>query len=315
MMYEGLSPAYRAYMERQAAAGGPTLASLTVDEARQLMRDMQTAEVSGYAVTVERHEVPDFAVEVLRPAGVRGPLPVVLYMHGGGWVLGDAQTHARMMREIVLQSRAAVVFVEYGRAPEFPFPLPLEHCYQALEWVAAKGSSMGLEASRLAVAGDSAGGNLTAALALLAKERKGPAICLQALLYPVTDCDFTTGSYEEFSTGLNLDRETMRWFWDRYAAEDAVKKNPLASPLRASGDALQGLPPALVITAEYDVLRDEGEAYGRRLAEASVHVTSVRFMGTLHGFMMIDELSGDAQAVGSMQLFTARLRHALGTEK
>lgn len=312
-MHELLAPAYRAYMERQIAAGGPTLASLTVDEARQLMRDMQTADVSTYAVTVERHEVGDFAVEVLRPAGAQGPLPVVLYLHGGGWVLGDAHTHARMMREIVAQSKAAVAFVEFGCAPEFPFPFPLEHCYQALEWVATNGASLGMEPSRIAVAGDSAGGNLTAALALLAKERKGPAICLQALLYPVTDCDFTAGSYEEFRSGLNLDRETMQWFWDRYVADAEARKNPLASPLRASGDALQGLPPALVITAECDVLRDEGEAYGRRLAEAGVPVTSARFAGALHGFMMIDELATDAQAVGAMQLFVAQLRHAFGS--
>ena len=313
-MHEFLAPAYRAYMERQVAAGGPTLASLTVEAARQLMRDMQTADVSGYAVTAERHRVGDFAVEVLRPIGATGPLPVVLYLHGGGWVLGDAQTHARMMREIVAQTRAAVVFVEYGCAPEFPFPVPLEHCYEALEWVAAKGASLGLEPSRIAVAGDSAGGNLAAALALLAKERKGPVIGLQALLYPVTDCEFATGSYDEFSTGSNLDRETMQWFWDRYVADEEARKNPLASPLRATDEALQGLPAALVITAECDVLRDEGEAYGRRLAEAGVAATSMRFAGALHGFMLIDELASDPQAVGAMQLFTAQLRQALGTD-
>jgi acetyl esterase len=307
-----LAPEYRAYMQRQLAAGGPPLASLTVEEARNLMREMQAADLSTYAVTSERHKVGDFAVDVIRPADASGPLPVVLYLHGGGWVLGDARTHARMMREIVMQSHAAVVFVEYGRAPEFPFPLPLEHCYQALEWVAENGAALGLESSRVAFAGDSAGGNLAAALTLLAKERKGPAICLQALLYPVTDFDFASGSYEEFSTGLNLDRETMRWFWDRYLADDEARKNPLASPLRASPDALQGLPPACVITAECDVLRDEGEAYARRLAEAGVAVTSVRFAGTLHGFMLIDELAGDTQAVWAMHLLVAQLRQALG---
>lgn len=314
MMHSLLTPAYRAYMERQVAAEGPALVSMTVEEARQLMRDMQTADVSAYAVTAELHKIGDFAVEVLRPSGVQGLLPVVLYLHGGGWVLGDAQTHARMMREIVVQSGAAVVFVEYGCAPEFPFPAPLEHCYQALEWVAAKGASLGLDGSRIAVAGDSAGGNLTAALALLAKARNGPAICLQAMLYPVTDCEYSTESYEEFSTGLNLDRETMQWFWDRYVADEGARKDPLASPLRADDGALRGLPRALVITAECDVLRDEGEAYGRRLAEAGVTVTSVRFAGALHGFMLIDELATDAQAVGAMQLFTAQLRQALGID-
>ncbi len=308
-----LAPNYRAYMERQLAAGGPPLASLTVEEARQLMREMQTADTSGYAVRQERHTLGDLAVEVLRPAGASGPLPVVLYLHGGGWVLGDMQTHARMMRELVVQSQAAVVFVEYGCAPEFPFPLPLEHCYRALQWVAETGPSRGLEPSRIAVAGDSAGGNLAAALALYAKQREGPAIRLQALLYPVTDCDFETGSYKEFSTGLNLDTETMQWFWDRYLPDRAARRNPLASPLRAAREALVGLPPACVITAECDVLRDEGEAYGRKLAEAGVAVTSVRFAGTLHGFMLMDELAEDAQAAAAMRLLAAELRQALGT--
>lgn len=314
-MHQLLAPAYRAYMERQLAAGGPSLASLTVEEARALMRDGQTADVSGYAVTSKRYEMGEFAVDVLRPADAAGPLPVVVYLHGGGWVLGDAKTHARMVREIVVQSQAAVVFVEYGRAPEFPFPTPLEHCYQALEWVSDKGATLGFEPSRIAVAGDSAGGNLAAALALLAKERMGPEISFQALLYPVTDCDFATKSYKDFGAGVNLDRDAMHWFWDRYLASEDAREHPLASPLRASREALKGLPPACVITAECDVLRDEGEAYGLRLAEAGVVVTSVRFAGTFHGFMMADELAEDVQAVWAMRLLAAQLREALGVGK
>lgn len=311
MNYPYLTPESHAYIERQIAAGGPSLTSMTADEARARMRDMQAADVTDYAVTVDRHSVGDFVVEVVCPSGAAEPLPVVLYLHGGGWVLGDAQTHARMAREIVTQMQAAVVFVEYGRAPEFPFPLPLEHCYQALEWVAAKGASLGLQPSNIVVAGDSAGGNLATALALLAKERKGPAIRLQALLYPVTDYNFTTKSYEAFSDGFNLDRETMQWFWNQYLAGDEESKNPLASPLRAGREALSGLPPACVITAECDVLRDEGESYARRLAEAGVPVSSVRFAGTLHGFMVINELANDPQSVAAMQLLIAQLRNAL----
>jgi acetyl esterase/lipase len=306
-----LNPEYRAYIERSRVAGGEPLTSMSVEDARTLMRDMQNADVSGCPVTIERHAVGDFSVEIIRPSGYTSPLPVILYLHGGGWVLGDAHTHARMARDIVAQSQAAMVFVEYGRAPEFPFPLPLEHCYQAFEWVVLEGPSLDLDPSRIAVAGDSAGGNLAAALALLAKQRKKQGIRLQALLYPVTDCDFETPSYEIFSTGLNLDRETMQWFWDRYAPDEKARMDPLASPLRTPLEALHDLPPALVITAECDVLRDEAEAYALKLAEAGVCVTSVRFGGTLHGFMMIDELAQSTQAVSANRLLIAHLRQAL----
>lgn len=306
-----LAPEYRAFMERQDAAAGPPINELSVAEARQFMRDSQQADISRYPVVAERHPVDDFSVLVLRSKGYEAPLPVIVYLHGGGWVLGDAETHARMVREIALATHAAVVFVEYRRAPEAQFPQPLDQCYRALEWIQAQGHSLGLDQSRIAVAGDSAGGNLAAALCLLAAQRGGPAIRFQALLYPVTDCDFDTASYREFSAELNLDSAAMRWYWDYYAPDDAARQNPLASPLRASDKALRGLSPALVITAECDVLRDEGEAYARRLAAAGVPVVSARFGGVLHGFMVIDELARTPQAEAAMRLLASELSAAL----
>lgn len=310
-----LAPEYRAYTERARAEGGPALSELSVSDAMKLMREMQRADTSSYAVTTERHKIDDFSVLVLKPAFADDLLPAVVYYHGGGWVLGDSETHARTVREIAVQARTAVVFVEYTCAPEAPFPLPLEQCYRALTWAAEHGRSVGIDSSRIAIAGDSAGGNLAAAVALLAVRRGAPEIRLQALLYPVTDCDFTTPSYREFETGLNLDLATMRWFWQQYVPDPVRCLDPLASPLRAQNGDLKGLPPALVITAECDVLRDEGEAYARKLAYAGVPVAAVRFTGTLHGFMVIDELAHETQARSAMRLLAAELRRALNDKE
>lgn len=309
-MLDLLAPEFRACVERDRAAGGPSISEMTVEQARKLMRDMQQADVSTFAVTTEQHEVDDFSVLVLKPTRASEPLPVVLYLHGGGWVLGDAGTHARITREIAVQSQAAVVFVEYARAPEAPFPVPLEQCYRALTWVAEQGRSLELDSERIALAGDSAGGNLAAAVSLLAARRKGPAIRLQALLYPVTDCGFDTRSYLDFERGLNLDRESMRWFWEKYVPDAAARVDPLASPMRASAAELKAMPSTLIITAECDVLRDEAEAFARKLGEAGVQVAAVRYAGALHGFMVIDELSGATQTVSSMRLLASELRSA-----
>jgi len=256
-----------------------------------------------------------FSVLVLKPASADELLPAVIYFHGGGWVLGDAETHARMVREIAVQAQAAVVFVEYTCAPEAPFPLALEQCYQACVWAAERGGTAGIDSSRIAIAGDSAGGNLAAAVALLAARRGGPDIRLQALLYPVTNCEFSTLSYREFGTGLNLDIPAMRWFWQHYIPDPAMRCDPLASPLRAHIADLGGLPPALVVTAECEVLRDEGEAYARKLANAGVAVNAVRYMGTLHAFMMIDEFAYETQAASAMRLLASELREALKDTK
>lgn len=305
-----LAPEYRAYVERERAKGGRALDQLTVAEARQLMRDMQTAGLPLGAVRVSPHAVDNFSVRIVRPAGVRGPLPIVVYYHGGGWVLGDFDTHARMVAGLAIASGSAIIFVEYARAPETPFPAPLEQCYRALTWAAAQAATLGLDGNCISIAGDSAGGNLAAAVALLSARRGGPQIRLQALLYPVTDCDFSTASYRNFESGLNLDMAAMRWFWDQYISDPAQGLQPLASPLRTSLEELRDLPPALVISAECDVLRDEGEAFAHKLAQAGVSVTAVRFAGVLHGFMVIDELAFSTQAISAIELVGAQLAKA-----
>ncbi len=309
-----LAPEYRAYVERLRAVPGLSLDQLSVPEARELMRQMQPAGLPHGTVAVERHSVDKFSVVVLRPVHLNGILPAIVYYHGGGWVLGDFDTHARMVAEVALRAQSAVVFVEYRRAPEAPFPQPLEDCYDALAWVAAQGPSLGLDPARLVVAGDSAGGNLAAAMALLAARRGGPQIRLQALLYPVTNCDFSTGSYRRFASGLNLDLAAMRWFWNHYLPQPALRNDPLAAPLLALPEELTNLPPALVITAEADVLCDEGEAYARKLAQAGVPVASVRFAGVLHAFMMIDELAHTPQAKAAMDLLVSEIRKAVAGE-
>jgi acetyl esterase len=307
-----LLPEYRTYIEGLRSLGVQPLDRLSVADARARMRQTHCGDVSGYAAAVEQIAIDGFSVQVVKPLGITEPLPAIVYYHGGGWVLGDFDTHGRMVRELAIQSRAAVVFVEFARSPEVRYPVPLEQCYRAVTWVAEHGSSVGLDTTRVAVAGDSAGGNLAAAVPLLAVRRGGPRISLQALLYPIVDCNFTTASYRDFESGLNLTAAGMRWFWNHYAPDEAARIDPLASPLRTSLDELKGLPPALVITAECDVLRDEGEAFARKLAAAGVSVTAVRFSGVLHAFMVADRLAQQRQAVSATRLLAAELRHAFG---
>jgi acetyl esterase len=213
----------------------------------------------------------------------RPPFPVLLYFHGGGWVVGDLDTHDGVCRSLARRAEAVVVAVDYRRAPETPFPGPLEDALAALRWLSRNAPALGGDPARVAVGGDSAGANLAAALALRVRDEGGPPIRLQLLVYPVTDSDFETATYREFAEGYGLTRANMRWFWDCYVPAPAARSHPYAAPLRAPD--LRGLPPALVLTAEFDVLRDEGEAYARRLHEAEVPVRCLRFCGLTHGFI------------------------------
>jgi acetyl esterase len=239
-------------------------------------------------------------VRIVRPEGNTGALPVLIYFHGGGWALGDKETHDRLIREIAIGANAAVVFVDYSRSPEARFPVAIEEAYAATKWVAENGKTINVDSSRLAVAGNSVGGNMSAAVTLLAKERGGPKINFQALFYPVTDADFDTPSYRQFAEGYFLTREAMKWFWNHYAPDVASRNQPTASPLRASADQFRGLPPALVITGECDVLRDEGEAYARKLTEAGVPVTATRYPGIIHDFVMLNAVTDTAAARGAI---------------
>jgi acetyl esterase len=238
-------------------------------------------------------------------------LPVIMHFHGGGWVLGDVNTHDRLIREIAVGVHAAVVFVDFDRSPEAQFPIPVEEAYAATKYVAENGSVLNVDGSRLAVLGDSAGGNMAAAVTLLSKQRRGPKIAFQLLFYPVTDANFETGSYTQFQDGPWLTKSAMEWFWNAYLPDKAARKEIIAAPLSAKPNQLEGLPDALIITAENDVLRDEGEAYARKLWEAGVRVTCTRYIGTIHDFVMLNAIADAPAARGAIAQANAALISAL----
>ncbi|MEV0619313.1 alpha/beta hydrolase [Nonomuraea sp. NPDC050404] len=300
-----------------ATSKPPFLYELGTDGARKVLDDLQAAPVGKPDVDEKWITVPagvgDVRVRLVKPAGTTGVLPAILYVHGGGWVLGNAGTHDRLVRELSVGTGAAVVFVEYDRSPEARYPVAIEQAYATAQWITRHGAEEGLDASRLAVAGDSVGGNMTAALTILAKRRGDVTFVHQSLYYPVTDAAQDTGSYREFAAGPYLTARAMAWFWDSYTTDPAQRAEITASPLRAGLDELAGLPPAFVVVDECDVLRDEGEAYARRLTQAGVPTTSVRYNGTLHDFMMLDPLRDTRAARAATAQAIEVLRAALNT--
>ena len=247
-------------------------------------------------------------LRIFRPEGNTSRLPVVMYFHGGGWVLGDADTYDYFMRELTNGSGAAVVFVEYSRSPEARYPVALEECYAATKWIAEHGAELNLNVAKIAVAGDSAGGNLATAVCLLASKRGGPAITAQVLIYPVTGHDFNSSSFEQFAKGYFLTREASQWFWKQYAPDESQST---ACPMIATDDELKGLPPALIITGECDILRDEGEAYARKLMTAGIPVTCTRYLGAIHGFMGINALADIPITLAATAQVNQMLRESL----
>ena len=281
-----VEPQTKALLDQLTAMGGPPLHTLEVAQARELMNALRAFNAAGPEVAkVEDRKIPvptgDIPVRIYTPAG-KAPLPVLCWFHGGGWVLGDLDGADATCRQIAKAAGCAVVSVDYRLAPESKFPTAAEDCYAATKWVAANAGALGVDAGRISIGGDSAGGNLTAVVALMARDRGGPALRLQLLVYPVTDATYETKSYRDNAEGYLLTRDSMVWFWNHYLRNDADKANPYASPLRAAN--LAGLPPALVITAEFDPLRDEGEAYAKRLEAAGVKTKLSRYDGTIHGF-------------------------------
>jgi acetyl esterase/lipase len=236
---------------------------------------------------------------------------VILYMHGGGWVLGNAHTHDRLVRELAVGTGAAVVFVEYDRSPEARYPVAIEQGYATAQWIVREGAANQLDPDRIAVAGDSVGGGMTAALALMANWHGDVRFVQQSMYYPVTDAAMDTGSYGQFAEGYFLTAKGMAWFWDAYLPDLDRRSEPYASPLRASDEQLAGLPPALVIVDEADVLRDEGEAYAGRLRAAGVPVTTVRYDGITHDFMMLNPLSKTQATRAAVAQSISILRDAL----
>ncbi|UOQ87760.1 alpha/beta hydrolase [Agromyces endophyticus] len=299
-----------------ATATPPFLYQLGPDGARKVLDDLQSAPITKPDVDEEWITLPaavgDVRVRIVKPIGSTGLLPTILYIHGGGWVIGNAATHDRLVRELAVGVDAAVVFVEYDRSPEAKYPVAVEQAYATARWITSSGAENGLDATRLAVAGDSVGGNMTAAVTILAKQRGDVSFVHQSLYYPVTDAAQDTDSYREFADGPYLTAAAMAWFWDNYLPEVAKRSEITASPLRATREQLSGLPEAFLITDENDVLRDEGEAYARRLSDAGVRTTSVRYNGTLHDFMMLNPLRTSPAVTAAVEQSVHVLRKALG---
>ncbi|MCX4855885.1 alpha/beta hydrolase [Streptomyces canus] len=308
-----LEPAAQAFAE--ATANPPYLFDLGPVEGRKTVDEVQSGEITKPAVdeewvTVQGGPTGSVRTRIVKPAGATDTLPVVIYLHGAGWVFGNAHTHDRLVRELAVGTGAAVVFPEYDLSPEARYPVAVEQNYTVARWVVEQGAAKGLDATRIAVAGDSVGGNMTAALTLMAKERGDVPLVQQVLFYPVTDAGFDTGSYRQFAEGYFLRRDAMQWFWDQYTTDEKQRAEITASPLRASVDQLRDLPPALVITAEADVLRDEGEAYANRLREAGVPVTAVRYQGIIHDFVMLNALRETHAAEAAIAQAVSTLRTA-----
>jgi len=286
-----LEPTTQAFVDSLAAQKGKPIYELSYKDARKLLEDAQDKPVTKLPADIEDKVLPvgptgEVSVRIFRPLNSKGHLPTVMYFHGGGWVLGSKDTHDRLLRDLTNGTQAAFVFVNYTPSPEAQFPVPIEQDYAATKYIAEHGKEFGLDTSRLAVAGDSVGGNMVAVVTQLAKERKGPAIRYQVLFYPVTDAGMDTGSYRD-------------------------RKKTTASPLSATTEQLKGLPPALVIVDENDVLRDEGEAYARKLIEAGVDVTAVRVLATHHDFAMLNALAGTPACKAAIQLASEKLASAL----
>ncbi|MFB7504509.1 alpha/beta hydrolase [Streptomyces broussonetiae] len=282
-----------------AAAAPPSLDDLGPDTARQALREAQVDRFEDFDVDAV-YRVASVGPSGLlgfwtvRPAGATGPLPTLLYVHGGRWTLGDAQTHARLISEVVRGAQVCAVVPEYSRTPEVRYPVALEECYELLTWAVSRADELGLDGRRVAVAGDCAGATLAAAVTMLAKSRGGPRLSAQLLYYPLTDSRCDSPSQRQFATGYLLTRRALRTYWARYVTDPALHDEPTASPLRARTEDLVGLPPALIVTAEADVARDEGEQYARNLCEAGVEASAVRFLGTVHDFVALHALDDSA---------------------
>ncbi|WP_277589368.1 alpha/beta hydrolase [Pseudomonas chlororaphis] len=286
----------QAFLDALNAGGGKPMEQMTAKEARAVLVGAQAgvkltlpkADVSQKTIKVDGQAI---SLTIVRPAGVKGTLPVFMFFHGGGWVLGDFPTHERLVRDLVVGSGAAAVFVNYTPSPEAHYPVAINQAYAATQWVAEHGQEINVDGKRLAVAGNSVGGNMAAVVSLMAKDKGTPAIRFQLLLWPVTDANFETASYNQYAEGHFLSKNMMKWFWDNYTTDAQQRNEIYASPLRATSAQLKGLPPALIQTAGADVLRDEGEAYARKLDEAGVTVTSVRYNGMIHDYGLLNVVS------------------------
>lgn len=296
--------------------GGPGLESLSAIDARQVLVTVQAGVNVDYSGITESEKLInadgfEINLNIVRPEGVEGVLPVFIFIHGGGWVLGDYPTHKRMVRDLVVGSGAVGVFVNYTRTPDAVYPRAINEIYAATKWVAEHGNEIGVDGRRLGVIGNSVGGNMTAVTSILAKERKGPEIKVAVMMWPIVDADYTTESYQQFGADRFLTIPLMAWMYDMYIADPEKRKEIYASPLRATVEQLRGLPPTLIQVAENDVLRDEGEAYGRKLLEAGVKATTVRYNGMIHDFGLLNPLANIQQTKDLFTQASAQLKQYL----
>ena len=309
-----LAPGVREFL-KIVNAGGPVEA-LPKLAARQVLIDAQKAfnvDYSGITESEKEIKTDGFSLKlnIVRPEGVEGELPVFIFIHGGGWILGDYPTHRRLVRDLVVESGLAAVFVNYTPSPEAHYPQSINEIYAATKWVAANGKEIGVDGGRLAVVGNSVGGNMTGVTGLLAKEQKGPEIKCLVMMWPVTDASFSEKSYEKFGAERFLTTPLMKWMWDQYTTDLEARKEIHASLLNATIEQLKGLPPMLIQVAENDILRDEGEAFGRKLADAGVTVTTVRYGGMIHDWGMLNGLAGEPATKSLIRHAASELRHYL----
>jgi acetyl esterase/lipase len=286
----------RSFLKALNSGDGKPLEQLSVADARGVLVGAQKSVEVNYSGIEESEKVISqnglkVKIHITKPKGAKANAPVFIFIHGGGWVLGDYPTHRRLVRDLVVASGAVAVFPDYTPSPEAQYPVAINEIYAATQWVSENGKEIGVDGKNLAVVGNSVGGNMTAAITLMAKDKKGPHIKLQVLLWPVTDSNFETESYNSFANGRFLTKNMMKWFWDNYLPDANKRKEIYASPLQASLNQLKDLPPALVQTAENDVLRDEGEAYARKLNEAGVAVTLTRYSGLIHDYGLLNPIA------------------------
>jgi len=311
------------FLEFLQQNSGAPLYTLTPEEARDVLSSLQSTSVQKLPADIEHQSIPngpngEISIKIIRPSkdisSKNENLPVIMYFHGGGWVMGGFDTHERLLRELANGAQAAIVFVEYTRSPDAKYPIPLEEAYMATKWIAKNGSTFNLNPTQMVVAGDSVGGNMATVVSMLAKERNGPPIIFQLLFYPVTDANFNTASYLAYQDGYFLTREAMKWFWNNYLSNDTNRREPTVSPLQASLEQLHGLPEALIIVGENDVLRDEGELFAHKLMQAGVTVTATRYLGTIHDFVMLNPIADTPATRGAILQACNTLKKVFGIQ-
>ncbi|MDB4923321.1 alpha/beta hydrolase [Mucilaginibacter sp.] len=313
------SPEVKAFLTNINSAG-IKLETMPRQDARNVFVAVQASvdvNLSGIEESEKTITTNGFTIKlnIVRPLAINKKLPAFIFIHGGGWILGDYDTYKRIVRDLSVLSGFAAVFINYTLSPEAQYPQAVNEVYAATKWVAEHGEEINIDGKNIAIVGNSAGGNMSAVTALLAKENNGPEIKLQVLMWPVVDANFETASYQQFGEQRFLTTSMMKWMFDNYIPNPDQRKEIYASPLKATVDQSRGLPPALIITSENDVLRDEGEAYGRKLAEAGVPVTSIRYNGTIHDFGCLNALAEIPQTKSLLMQTAAELKKYLQNDQ